>query len=276
MRDNYTFTILGAGVMGTAVANAVLKGHPEPFPGEIRACTHDETSMELAKTKLSHEIVSYCYGPENNAKAVKGADVILLACKPDMYEKIHDEVKDSLTGDQLVISLLAGVTIEELMIFSKNIAKVMTNTPARFGCGTAGIAFSPEAEKNHEEFVLKLIDTVGMAFKIPEKQMDIATSLIGSGPAFCMLMMEALIDGGVRMGMPFETARKSAAKVMEGTAKMVLETGEHPAVLRSLVCTPGGTTIGGLLKMEDGNVRAGIARGVEEAAIISKSFSKKK
>lgn len=273
MKD-YTLTILGAGVMGTAVANAIVNGDA-PKPKAIRACTHDKASSELAQTKLKHETVTYSYGAEDNAKAVKGADVILLACKPNMHESVYQEIKDSLTGEQLVISLLAGITIDELSKFSKNIAKVMTNTPARFGAGTAGIAFSASAEEKYEDFVLETINTVGMAFKIPELQMDIATSLIGSGPAFCLLMMEAMIDGGVRMGMPFETARKLAAKVMEGTAKMVLETGDHPAVLRSLVCTPGGTTIGGLLKMEDGGLRLSIARGIEEAAVISKSFSKK-
>ena len=150
----------------------------------------------------------------------------------------------------------------------------MTNTPAQFGCGMATVAFSPEAEKNHKEIVLKLADTLGTAMEIPEKNMDAATALVGSGPAFCLLMMEALYDGGVRMGLQHDVAKTAAAKVMEGTAKMVLETGDHPAVLKSKVCTPGGTTIGGLLKMEDAGVRGAIARAVEEAAEISASFSK--
>lgn len=230
----------------------------------------------MALETLNSPIVEHSFGLESNRKAVSQADVIILACKPFMYQTIYDEVKDSLTGKQLLISLLAGTTISELTIFTPYVAKVMTNTPARFGCGTAGISFSPEAEAKYEDLVLKLIGTVGEAFKIPEKNMDAATALIGSGPAFCLLMMESLIDGGVRMGLPFEVAKLSAAKVMEGTARMVLETGDHPAALKSMVCTPGGTTIGGLLKMEDAGVRAGIARGVEEAAVISASFAKKK
>jgi len=272
--ENYTIVVLGAGVMGTAVASAILNSKFEPYPAKIIACTNSEASSQRLKTSLNNPIVEYSYG-ENNVKAVAEADVIILGCKPYMYKDIYEQVKSGLSGDQLVISLLAGITIEELSIFSKYVGKVMTNTPAKFGCGTAAISLSAEAELKYEDLVMKLISPVGLAFKIPEKNMDAATALVGSGPAFCLMMMESLIDGGVRMGLPFEVAKLSAAKVMEGTAKMVLETGEHPAVLKSKVCTPAGTTIGGLLKMEDAGVRSGIARGVEEAAIISKSFSKK-
>ncbi|KAK6456644.1 delta 1-pyrroline-5-carboxylate reductase [Scheffersomyces xylosifermentans] len=273
---DYTITVLGCGVMGTAVSSAILKAKFDPYPAKIYACNTSEAAAGLALSALKSDIVEHSFTLEGNRKAVAEADIILLACKPFMYQTIYDEVKESLNGKQLLISLLAGVTIEELTIFTPYVAKVMTNTPARFGCGTAAISFSKEAEAEYDELVLKLIGTVGEAFKIPEKNMDAATSLIGSGPAFCLLMMESLIDGGVRMGLPFEVAKLSAAKVMEGTARMVLETGDHPAALKSMVCTPGGTTIGGLLKMEDAGVRAGIARGVEEAAIISASFAKKK
>ncbi|KAK6465893.1 delta 1-pyrroline-5-carboxylate reductase [Scheffersomyces coipomensis] len=275
MKD-YTIAVLGCGVMGTAVASAILKAKFDPYPIRIIGCTNSVGTNDLLKSQLKHEIFEYSYGSESNTKAVSEADIIILGCKPYMYQAIYDEIKSGLTGKQLVISLLAGTTISELTIFSSYVAKVMTNTPARFGCGTAAISFSKEAEAEYEDLVMKLIGTVGEAFKIPEKNMDAATALVGSGPAFCLLMMEALIDGGVRMGLPFEVAKLSAAKVMEGTARMVLETNDHPAVLKSKVCTPGGTTIAGLLKMEDAGIRSGIARGVEEAAIVSASFAKKK
>lgn len=274
MKD-YTIAILGCGVMGTAVASAILKAEFSPYPKKIVACTNSKASSEKLQSTLKHQIVEYSYGLEDNKKAIANAQVIILGSKPYMYKDIYEQVRDSLTGDQLLISLLAGTTIAELRIFTPYVAKVMTNTPAQFGCGTAAISYSPEAEEKYSSLVMSLISPVGEAVEIAEKNMDAATALIGSGPAFCLLMMESLIDGALRMGLPFEVARLAAAKVMEGTAKMALETGLHPAVLKSKVCTPGGTTIGGLLKMEDAGVRAGIARGVEEAANISASFAKK-
>lgn len=272
--ENYTITVLGCGVMGTAVTSAILNSQFQPYPSKIICCNSNEKSSQALRSKLSNEIIEYSYG-EQNKEAVKKADIIILGCKPFMYKDVYNEVKDSLNKDQLLISLLAGITIEELSIFTPNVAKVMTNTPAQFGCGMATIAFSPSAEEKYEELVMKLINPVGKAIKIPEKNMDAATALVGSAPAFCLLMMEAMIDGGVRMGIPFEVAKQCAAKVMEGTGKMAVETNEHPAVLKSKVCTPGGTTIGGLLKLEDSGVRGSIARAIEEAANISKSFSKK-
>lgn len=276
MKD-YTIAVLGCGVMGTAVTSAILKTKFDPYPAKIICCTGSETLAKNLTAKLDGgDLIETSFGKESNNKAVARADVIILGCKPFMCEEVYNQVKDSLTGKQLVISLLAGWTIEQLRIFSPYIARVMTNTPAQFGCGMAVVSFSPEAEEEYQDLVMKLTDPVGKAIKLPEKNMDAATSLVGSGPAFCLLVMEALIDGGVRMGIPFAAAKECAAKVMEGTAKMVIETGEHPAVLRSKVCTPGGTTIGGLMKMEDAGVRSGIARGVEEAANIATSLGKKK
>lgn len=274
--NDYTITVLGCGVMGTAVTSAILRSKFEPYPAKIICCTNSEKLASELASKLDNKLIETSYGVESNKKAVAGADIIILGCKPFMFKDVYEQVKDSLTGKQLIISLLAGTTIEELSVMSPYVAKVMTNTPAQFGCGMAGVAFSSDAEPKYSDLVMKLIDPVGKATKLPEKNMDAATALIGSGPAFCLLMMEALIDGGIRMGLPYVVAKESAAKVMEGTAKMVMETGDHPAALKSKVCTPGGTTIGGLLKMEDAGVRSGIARAVEEAANISASFAKKK
>lgn len=274
--ENYTIAVVGCGVMGTAVTTSILKAKFEPYPAKIICCTASEGSAAKLQDSLNSPIVETSFGVESNNKAVAQADVIILGCKPFLCQQVYEEIKGSLTGEQLVISLIAGWTIEQLTVFSSNVARVMTNTPAQFGCGMAAVSFSPSAEAKYEELVMKLSGTVGSAIKLPEKNMDAATSLIGSGPAFCLMFMEALIDGGVRMGIPFAAAREAAAKVMEGTAKMVLETGDHPAVLRSKVCTPGGTTIGGLLKMEDAGVRSGIARGVEEAANIATALGKKK
>ncbi|CUM65088.1 uncharacterized protein PRCAT00002713001 [Priceomyces carsonii] len=274
MKD-YTITVLGCGVMGNAVVSAILSASFEPYPSKIICCTNSEKLSQALEKKLKHDIVEFSYGIESNKSAVSKAHIVVLGFKPYMLHTVYEQVKEVLTGEQLIISLLAGTSLEELTIFSPYVAKVMTNTPAQFGCGTAAISFTEKAEEKYRDLVIKLTDPLGLALQIPEKNMDAATSLIGSGPAFYLLMMEAMIDGGIRMGFPYATAKEAAAKVMEGTAKMVLETGEHPAALRSKICTPGGTTIGGLLKMEDAGLRSAIARGVEEAANISASFKKK-
>ncbi|ODQ79348.1 hypothetical protein BABINDRAFT_161756 [Babjeviella inositovora NRRL Y-12698] len=273
MKD-YTLTVLGCGVMGTAVISALLSSSDEtiPMPKRIILCTGSEKSAVALKQRFPSTETTF--GVQNNSKAVADADVLILGCKPFLCQSIYDEVKVALTGKQLVISLLAGWTIDQLKIFSPYIARVMTNTPAAYGCGMAVVAFSEEA-KDYEPLVMKLVDPVGKALQLPEKNMDAATALVGSGPAFCLLAMEGMIEGAIKMGIPYATARECAAKVMEGTAKMLLATDDHPAALKAKVCTPGGTTIGGLLAMEDRGVKIGIARGIEEAANIATQLGKK-
>lgn len=274
-KDNFTLTVLGAGVMGSAFALAILNSSVKPFPGKINLCVHNGAPLDDLKKTYTQEFIAFENDVPGKQRAVAEADVIILACKPFHYQSVYDEVKGQLGHQPLLLSLLAGITIDQLTIYTPNVARVMTNTPARYGAGMATVAFSPAADDAQKKFVLALADTLGTAMEIPEKNMDAATALVGSGPAFCLLMMEALYDGGIRMGLQHDVAKTAAAKVMEGTAKMALETGQHPAVLKSMVCTPGGTTIGGLLKMEDAGVRGAIARAVEEAAEISASFAKK-
>ncbi|KAG0681268.1 delta 1-pyrroline-5-carboxylate reductase [Pichia californica] len=277
--ESYTLTILGAGVMGSAVLSAILKSKPTPFPGKIYCCTGSQASAERLQTTYGDSIYT-TYGADN-IEPVRNADLIILGCKPYMCQSIIDDVKEALNDKKIVISLLAGWTIEQISVGMGTpfIARVMTNTPAKYGCGTAIVSFSPGLQGSQFEEIRKavmaLVDTVGMALELPEKNMDAATSLVGSGPAFVLLMMQALAEGGVRMGIPYEVSKKCAAKVMEGTAKMVMESGQHPEALKSMVCTPGGTTIGGLMILEDKGVRGAISRSVEEAADIAARLGKK-
>lgn len=275
VKDGFTLTVLGAGVMGTAFTSAILSAAVSPSPGKVYLCVSSDKRVASLKETYPQDFVQVVHDNEAKNRAVKEAEIIILGCKPYNYDVVYEQVKESLDHQPLLLSLLAGTTIEQLSVFTPNVARVMTNTPARYGCGMATVAFSSSADAAQKEVVLKLSETLGTAMEIPEKNMDAATALVGSGPAFCLLMMEALYDGGVRMGLPHDVAKTAAAKVMEGTAKMALETGDHPAVLKSKVCTPGGTTIGGLLKLEDGGVRGVISRAVEESANISASFAKK-
>lgn len=260
--------------MGTAVLSAILQSE-DIKPKQIYAISNsDESQRRLADKYQGHATVKADLKTfQDKFDAVKQSNVVVLGCKPYALSSVTKRYEKAFTKDTILISLLAGKTLDILQSLTPVVARIMTNTPAQYGCGTAAVSMTTEAQK-HQDFILKLANCVGLAFTVPESSMDACTSLVGSGPAFCLLMMESLMDGGVRMGLTSEQARLAAAKVMEGTAKMVLETGEHPATLKAKVCTPGGTTIGGLLKMEDAAVRSGIARGVEEAAKIAQSFSK--
>lgn len=282
IKDGYTLTVIGCGVMGTAVTLSVLNSNMQPKPGKVVLCAAQNSSKKRLADAFAGHKVEIVVDANDRKEAAKQSDVILLGCKPYHFKTICSELGIDQNGkewrgsgqshDPLVISLLAGISFKDLVRMSPKAVRVMTNTPAQFGAGTAAVAFTEECKD--KQFVMDLAGTVGSAMEIPEEKMDAATGLIGSGPAFCLLMMEALYDGGVRMGLPHDVAKLAAAQVMEGTGKMALDTGDHPAVLKSKVSTPGGTTIGGLLKLEDAGVRGAIARAVEEAANISASFSK--
>lgn len=272
--QDFTLTILGCGTMGTAMLSSILKSKFSPYPKRLICCTGTAESAQKLQSTYGNKI-EVSSTPAGNSKAVAAADVIILGCKPYMFTEIVSQVGSGFK-DQLLISLAAGWTISQIQKETglKSVVRVMTNTPAKYGCGMAIVSFS-DASLKYEKLVMDMVGTVGKAMKLPENNMDAATSLVGSGPAFCLLMLEALAEGGVQMGIPYEVAKMSAAKVMEGTAQMVLQTGEHPEVLKSAVCTPGGTTIGGLMVMEDKGVRSGISRAVQKAAEIASNLGKK-
>ncbi|CCE64805.1 hypothetical protein TPHA_0I03040 [Tetrapisispora phaffii CBS 4417] len=283
----YTLTFLGCGVMGQAVLSAIYNAPKvtdaaiaKLYPSKIIACNHnDETAMGVTKLIESLPpspngiIVESTFG--ENDRAVKEADIVFLGTKPFIVEETMRKVKEHM-GEKLLISICAGWTIEQLTAYSRNVSRVMTNTPAKYGYGCAIVAHSPTVNENQRAIVSQLISQVGKYIELPEKNMDAATALVGSGPAFVLLMLESLMESGIQMGIPLKESKECALKVMEGTVKMVEMSGEHPGVLKHQVCTPGGTTIAGLCVMEDKGVKSGIIRGVEEAANVAAKLGKKK
>lgn len=182
---------------------------------------------------------------------------------------------------KILISLLAGKTIAQITDMTGGnalVVRAMTNTPSKLGAGMTVISYPTKTDISYTNKVCDSISWIfnqtGRSISMDEKYMDVATALCGSGPAFCFLMIEALSDGAVKMGMPYPIAQECAAQVLHGASQMVLE-GSHPAVLRNAVCTPGGTTIGGLMILEDGKVRSSVANAVVEATNIATSLSKK-
>jgi pyrroline-5-carboxylate reductase len=203
------------------------------------------------------------------AELVAACDVILLCTKPlDIATALADAAKMAATAPRLVISIAAGVTLAALeSAASENfrIIRAMPNTPALVGHGAAGYCLGTRASCADAATAQALLGAVGLAVEVPERLMDAVTGLSGSGPAYIYVVIDALADGGVRAGIPRADALRLAAQTVLGAAAMVLETGEHPAVLKDMVTSPGGTTIAGLAVLEQHGLRSALIEAVGAA-----------
>jgi len=202
----------------------------------------------------------------DNASVGREADVIVLATKPQQIVAALTPLANGAAG-KLVISIAAGVKLHKLQgaLPGARLVRVMPNTPCLVGQSASGYCLGAGATPADGELVKQLLSAVGLAFEVEEPLLDAVTGLSGSGPAFAYLMIEALADGGVRMGLKREVALALAAQTLRGAAQMVLETGEHPAVLKDRVASPGGTTIAGLEALEAGGLRGTLMAAVEAA-----------
>lgn len=201
--------------------------------------------------------------------ALADCEVILLCTKPLMVQSVLREVSSASKGHSLlVISIAAGITLAELESASSpqiRVIRAMPNTPALVGKGAAGYCLGSRATPADAAIALLLLGSVGLAIEVPERLMNAVTGLSGSGPAYVYLVIEALADGGVQAGLPRADALRLAAQTVLGTATMVLETGEHPAVLKDMVTSPGGTTIAGLAELERHGLRSALMDAVAAA-----------
>jgi len=265
-----TIGFIGAGQMARALAGGfAAAGLIEPE--RIVAFDPSEAAAE--------EFVGAVVGAKlagSNAEVIEAADVVVLAVKPQNVATVAEETSGHLTADKLLVSIAAGLSIERLTsgFGSDRVIRVMPNTPCLVGRGAAGYALGPGATVEDGGTVWKLLGSVGVAFQVDERLMDAVTGLSGSGPAFIYTVIEALADGGVRMGLPRQTATTLAAQTVLGAAQMVLATGEHPAVLRDRVTSPGGTTIAGIQALEDHGLRAAMIGAVEAATERSVELGK--
>ncbi len=257
---------IGSGKMATALVR-----------GMIRAGTASPEwitvgdPVEAARSGLAAE--SGATAAADNRALAESSDVIVLAVKPQSMAAVLEELRPVVTTGHLIVSIAAGVSIAGLSAGlgpePRRVVRVMPNTPALLGEGASGYCLGPHARPEDEATVRACLDAVGRSYRVPEPLMDAVTGLSGSGPAFVYAMIEALSDGGVRMGLPREIATALAAQTVLGAAKMVLETGLHPGVLKDQVTSPGGTTIAGLHALERAGVRAGLMDAVEAATLRS-------
>jgi pyrroline-5-carboxylate reductase len=211
----------------------------------------------------------------DNAKAVKESDIVLLAVKPQVIDKVLEEISP-FCEDKIVISIAAGVSLRHLdkaLPTSSKIIRAMPNTPILVGEGVIAISKKKNVHENDLRTVKEILESVGKVYLVEEDIMDAITALSGSGPAYVYMMIEALSDGGVLMGLPRELSTEFAARTLLGAARMVLETGKHPGELKDMVTSPGGTAIKGIEVLESHGLRGILMDAVKEATIRSKELN---
>jgi pyrroline-5-carboxylate reductase len=255
-----TIGFVGAGQMARALARGFVQAGMVPAEKIVACDSLPEATVDFLRVVPGAKIAV------SNADLANQADVVILAVKPQSMPAVMGQLGGNLP-DKLVVSVAAGVTLAKLCegLKTDRVVRVMPNTPALVGRGASAYARGSGTSEADGKLVGELLAAVGRAFPVEEKLLDAVTGLSGSGPAFVYVMIEALSDGGVRVGLPRDVATALAAQTVLGAAEMVLSTGEHPAVLKDRVASPGGTTIAGLAALEDHGVRAALIAAVEAA-----------
>jgi len=261
---------IGGGKMGEALINGILRAGLSSSD-KIMVSDVDKKRLQILEKEAGIKTA------QDNKKITSDSDIIILAVKPNMMGSVLDELNSEITSKHLIISIAAGIPlsfIESSLNKGCRAIRVMPNTPCLVGETAAGYALGKKATRNDGKLVGQLLDAVGKSFLLEEKYLDAVTGLSGSGPAFIYVVIEALADGGVKMGLPRDVAITLAAQTAFGAAKMVLESGTHIGQLRDSVTSPGGTTIEGLHALEKGGIRNALIDAVETATKKSKSLGK--
>ncbi len=257
---------------GGNMAEALIKGLILADVAKV----HDITVTDVNAERLDYLRRTYGVVVSNrNADAVQAADIIVLSVKPQVMDALLAEISPVAGKGKLVISIAAGITIGQVqrgLAAGPRVIRVMPNTPALALAGAAGIAASGTVTEEDMHVASRIFGAVGRAVVVDEKLMDAVTGLSGSGPAYVFTVIEALADGGVKAGIPRSLALELAAQTVFGAAKMVLDTKKHPAELRDMVASPGGTTIAGMHELEKGKLRSTLMNAVEAATRRSKEL----
>ena len=260
---------VGGGQMAEAIIGGLLAGNV-CRPELLWATDPVPVRCDRLKSSFGIRVGS------DNRQAVVWADVVVLAVKPQSLGSVLEEVGGDLHG-VLVISIAAGVTIQTIVnqsLGAKRVVRAMPNMPALVREGMTALAWASTLTEEDKEIARAVFQAVGRVIPVEERLMDAVTGLSGSGPAYVFQAIEALADGGVKMGLPRQTAEILAAQTVFGAAKMVLESGDHPAKLKDRVASPGGTTIAGLHRLEEGRFRATLMGAVEAATKRSQELAR--
>jgi pyrroline-5-carboxylate reductase len=261
---------IGAGQMGRALARGFVQAN---LVSPERVLVSDPVP------EARHAFQETIRGarPVETGRLVEESTVVFLAVKPQNLAAVFQELKTVGKEETLFVSVAAGVTLSTLVqgLGTQRVVRVMPNTACLVGLGASGYCLALGATPEDDRLIGQLLQSVGVAVRLDEGLLDAVTGLSGSGPAFVYQFLEALSDGGVRVGLPRDAARQLAAQTVYGAAAMVLQTGEHPAVLKDRVASPGGTTIVGLQALEDGGMRAAVMKAVEAATERSRQLGAK-
>ncbi len=256
-----TVAILGTGKMGGILLQAFLKNnllHPE----QIRATVAHEDRAVALSTQYSVEVTT------DNLHAAQAANVILLGVKPIQVPALIEQIRPALNSSKLLLSFAASVkthAIEQAAGMDLGVIRAMPNTPAMLAAGITALCGGRFVTPDQLNIAQRIFNTVGRTVIVDEKHMDAVTGLSGSGPAFIYIIIEALAEAGVNVGLPRDIATQLAAQTTYGSARMVLETGYHPALLKDAVTTPAGCTVDGILELEEGGLRVTLIKAVKRA-----------
>ena len=266
---NVRIAVLGTGKMGGILLQAFLKQNlfaPEHMHATV---AHAERALALS-TQWGVDVST------DNLEAAKNADLILLGVKPFQVPDLIEQIRPVLTTEKTIVSFAASVktsAIEEAAGMEIAVIRAMPNTPSALGAGIAGLCKGRYVSLKQMELAKRIFETVGRTVTVDEKHMDAVTGLSASGPAYIYIIIEALAEAGVKVGLPRETATELAAQTTFGAAKMVLDTGYHPALLKDAVTTPAGCTVDGILELEEGGLRVTLIKAVMRATQRAKELA---
>lgn len=267
-QDHLRVGFIGAGKMATALARGLCQ----------KGCTRSENILASDVSSAARESFTAQSGGravESNAEVAHASRIVVLAVKPQQFRSVLTGLREVIGPQHLVVSIAAGIplaTMTAILGESRRLVRVMPNTPCLVGASASAWCLGGAATRDDATVVSRLLDAVGTSFELPEHLLDAVTGLSGSGPAFVCQVIEALADGGVKMGLPRDTALQLAAQTVLGTARMILETGQHPAALKDAVASPAGTTIAGLHELERGALRGCLMNAVEAATRRSREL----
>ncbi|MSM40833.1 MAG: pyrroline-5-carboxylate reductase [Geobacter sp.] len=270
MLDGKQIGFIGGGNMAEALIRGLVQGGVAA--GSLRVAEPLQRRREYLADRYQVEV------SENNAAVVERCDVLLMAVKPQVASAALGGISAQLTAEKLLISMMAGVpsaALEAAFLQPVRVVRVMPNTPALVLQGATGIAPGAHALEQDLAVTQAIFGMVGKCWVVDERLIDAVTGLSGSGPAYVLTFIEALSDAGVKNGLPRETAFGLALQTVLGTASLLAETGDHPAVLREKVTSPGGTTIAGLKALEIGSFRGTVMQAVDAATARSVELGKK-
>lgn len=258
--NNISLGIIGAGNMATAIIKGILSEGLIP-PKNIWVYDIDQSKLDAIVEN------TYIQGANSNNKLVEKSNIIILAVKPNIYPSILEEITPYLTSNNILISIAAGIStkfINDKIKKRCKVVRIMPNTPALVSSGVIALCKNHELDEKELEYVISIFKCLGKVEEVDETLMNAVTGVSGSGPAYVYMFIEALADGGVMMGLPRDQAYRMAAQTVLGATKMVLNTKEHPGVLKDAVCSPGGTTMEAVYTLEQSGFRGIVMDAVKK------------